>query len=307
MPPTSTPSSDTLRPNYADSIIAVAREAEKNLAPKIEILPGGLMVIIDRQGKVESLERLATAPRRSRAGVKLYEVASFIGYVNRHKQPRHTAIFGRATEKEVAFTAIIDYHAPEAKMEEMASGAVAVDAATAAWAEHRVTVELVLTPEWLRWLGKDRQLLAQGDFAEFIEENMADIVEPDGATMLEVAQGLQGRKDVAFKSGRNLRDGAITLEYSEQVLVGGTANRRDDTFKVPEKFKLALVPFVGANGIEVWARLRYRIGTDGKLQFAYVLDRPFKVIEAAFLLAREEIEGETGLPVALGGVTVPTV
>jgi uncharacterized protein YfdQ (DUF2303 family) len=86
-----------------------------------------------------------------------------------------------------------------------------------------------------------------------------------------------------------------TLEYVEQVEVQGTTSRRDDNFKVPDKFTLGIVPFVGALGIEIDARLRFRIGNDGKLSFAYVLNRPFKVIRDAFLLARGEIEEKTGI------------
>ncbi len=295
MSSTNVPALSPSNRNEADAIIAVAREAEINRAPQITKLDGGLEVLVHRDGRLESLERHATRPRRKRALVSLYEVASFIDYVNRHKEEKFTHIFGTATEKAAGFRAVMDFH-----------GDTTAAPGLARFAEHIVEVRLMMTPEWLRWLENDKKLLTQEQFAEFIEENILDIVEPDGAELLEIAQGLQGRKDVSFKSGKNLRDGSIAFEYSEQVFVNGSANRRDDTFKVPAAIKLALVPFVGANGVEIEARLRFRIGDGGKLSFAYVLNRPFKVIESAFLLARSEIEDATGIKVALGtGAVAP--
>jgi hypothetical protein len=74
--------------------------------------------------------------------------------------------------------------------------------------------------------------------------------------------------------------------------------------QVPDFFVLGICPFVGAAGFEINARLRYRIGNDGKVSFSYILDRPFKVIENAFKAAREQIEAATGNTVHLGTVTV---
>ena len=74
--------------------------------------------------------------------------------------------------------------------------------------------------------------------------------------------------------------------------------------QVPDRFVLGICPFVGAYGVEMSARLRFRISDGGKLTFIYILDRPFKVIESAFASARARIEAETGLTVHLGSATV---
>lgn len=238
-------------------------------------------------------ERWLDAPRRKRAKVSLYEEVSFSDYVNRHKIEGSTHIFGRATESAAGFVAIIDYHGKEQ--------------GKPAFGEHCAELKLEMTPEWCRWIAKNGKFMSQQDFAEHIEDNLTDIIEPVPAELLEVAQGLQGMKNVQFKSGRNLRDGAIKLEYVETIELSGTNNRRDATFQVPEKFKLQIVPFVGANGVEIEARLRFRIGNDGSLSFAYILNRPFKVIEDAFNVTREDIEKATGIKVMLGGGSITAV
>lgn len=283
---------DPVKDTNAAAIIEIARLAERSQAPTSRDI-GAISALIYPDKSVRSLEYLADEPRRKRAHVLLYETASFIDYINRHKLPGQTHIFGKATELGGEFSAVLDYH-----KDELTQGAEKI--MRAAWGEHDAVLQLETTPEWNRWIGNNGKLLSQEQFAEFIEDNLNDIIRPDGASVLEIAQGLQGRKNVSFKSGKNLRDGAITLEYVEAIEVQGTISRRDDTFRVPDKFTLGIIPFVGAHGIEIDARLRFRIGSDGKLSFAYVLNRPFKVVEEAFLLARGEIEQKTAILVMLG-------
>lgn len=281
------------RPSEAAAIIAVAREAEANKAPK-EITIGSRKQLQLPSGAIVNLERYEDTPRRHRATVELYETASFIHYLNRHKLAGRTIVFGKATELGGGFNAIIDGHGEVDTAVKDVSG----------WGDHRVSLKLETTPEWGRWVGNNAKFMSQEAFAEFIEDNLNDIHTPDGATLLEIAQGLQGTKHVNFKSGKNLKDGAIKFEYVEQIQVAGTTNQRTDSFQVPDKFTLAVVPFVGANGVYIDARLRFRIGQDGKLTFAYILNRPYKTIEEAFAVARTDIEDKTGLVVLLGSGSI---
>jgi uncharacterized protein YfdQ (DUF2303 family) len=272
------------------AIIAVAREAGAAAVnrPTIEIIEDR-SCLVQLNGVITPLvlaEKHLDTPRRKRARVSFYEEASFSDYILRHRIPGATHLFGVATETAAGFTAILDYHG--------------TGDGKPAFGEHQAALKLEITPEWARWIAQNSKFMSQQAFAEHIEDNLLDIIDPEPATLLEVAQGLQGMKNVAFKSGRNLRDGAIKLEYVETIEVSGTTSRRDASFQVPEKFTIQVVPFVGANGVEIEARLRFRVGQDGGLSFAYILNRPYKVIEAAFNATREDIEKATGIKVLLG-------
>jgi uncharacterized protein YfdQ (DUF2303 family) len=281
------------------AVIAVAREAGVASVNKPEVRTiNSIECLVAPGGAITPLvlpERLLPWPKRKRAKVSLYEAASFIDYVNRHKLAGFTHIFGKASEVAAGFTAIIDYHG---------TSPTPAEAGPAAWGEHIAELRLEITPEWGRWVAKNAKFMSQQEFAEHIEDNLTDVVAPDPAALLEVAQGLQGMKNVQFKAGRNLQDGAIKLEYVETIELAGTTNRRDSAFQVPAKFKLQLVPFVGANGVEIEARLRFRIGNDGSLSFAYILNRPYKVIEDAFNVTCEDIEKGTGSQVLLGSGSI---
>lgn len=135
------------------------------------------------------------------------------------------------------------------------------------------------------WLRLDGKLVGQEDFAEHIEDGLQDIVTPDGATMLEVAQSIQGTKSAEFKGARRLQDGNIGVEWVEETTA--TAGSRGD-LEIPERFELALAPFEGEDAYRVNARLRYRIRA-GDLLLGYRLDRPGDVLRDAVDTVRDRL------------------
>lgn len=312
------------------AIIEVARDAATRAAQvPTEKTIDGIVCSVSADGRtitpLQIAERLLSAPRRKRARVQLYEAASFIDYVKAHALAGRTHIFGKATELGGGFTAVLDYHGVEnlpaivvsppitsssdaAAPAEIVAGnrITAMPISVAGFGEHVCELSLETTPEWKRWIGNNNKLLSQEAFAEFIEENQLDIVAPDAGVILDMAQLLEGTKTVTFKSGKNLRNGSVQLAYVEDVVAtgGSVASRREDSMSIPDKFTLQLVPFVGANGVQVEARLRYRIGDNGRVSFAYVLNQPWKVIEAAFAATRDDIETQTSLDVHLGTVAI---
>jgi uncharacterized protein YfdQ (DUF2303 family) len=276
-----------MEPQNKTEAQTIADLALRSLAVLTNIKREG--VAITPAGSVIDLEpeHLAKNPKRKRASVSLYEVGSFIAYLKRFNIAVQTVVFGRATETGGQFKAILDYHDQ-------------ADAASSAphWGEHICELILATTPEWSRWIALNEKPLSQEQFAVFIEDNAPDIVQPDAALLLDMVQFLEGKKDVTFKSGRNLRTGAIELNYSEQI--AETTGRRDDKTELPGRIIVRLMPFVGTSYVEIVARLRFRVSDSGKVSFTYILDRPFKVIEAAFTAICTRIEAETAVPVMLG-------
>ena len=266
----------------ADSVAAIAR-ASVSASPILADSTDLALVFPDKT--IKSLEPLRDHPRRKRASVAVMETKSFVDYVKTHKEKGRTTLFGVCKPSEAEIVAFIDYHG------EGAGG-------DPNWGDHTATLIFEISPAWKRWIDADRKVFTQTDFAEFLEDNLLDIVQPPAADLLEVAQLLTGKKGVTFKSGRNLRNGAIDFEYTEQIEAGG--GRRDEKLKVPDSFTIGVIPFGGADGVEVTARLRFRISDSGKLSFFFILNRPDKVLETAFASARATIETETGLPVHMG-------
>lgn len=277
----------------ADLAAAAAR-------PLINVKREGVAVFPDGQVINLENERLADNPRRRRASVALVAALSFVEYLQRFSVPGRTIIFGQASETGGSFKAIVNYHDVERIPNVLpdSTDKSTLDNPKPQWGDHVVTLKLSPTPEWSRWIAKNNVLIPQADFAEFIEDNAADIVAPDAAHLLDMASFLQGKKTVTFKSGRNLNNGTTQLVYSEEI--ENNAGRRDDTTLFPTHMIVRLRPFVGSAGVEIPARLRFRISESGKLSFQYVLDRPFKVIEEAFNAICAEFEAKLQIPVLLG-------
>jgi uncharacterized protein YfdQ (DUF2303 family) len=170
------------------------------------------------------------------------------------------------------------------------------EAEAAGWSDHRATLRLRHTPEWKRWIERDGKIEGQTKFAEHIEDCLADIVEPEAAVMLELAQHFQAAVKVNFRSAKQLSDGQRQLVYEETV--EAKAGQRGEIV-IPGSFVVGVAPFEGSVGYKLNARLRYRL-SDGQLLIGYVLDRPDKVIRAAFDDVLAEVETATGLQAFAG-------
>lgn len=208
--------------------------------------------------KLESLEHLQPIPNRIRATVKAHTLDTFTAYFNRFKNAR-SVVF--ADQAAFTLTAVLDYHEEEHKPR---------------WGSHKVVYTAPRSEEWKRWTASDGKVMNQSDFVRFMEENRINIVEPDGATILEVAQTLEAKKNVHFKSGIRLADGNQQLIFTEE-----TESQTKGNLKVPQKFILGIPVFFCGEPYKVEALLRYRI-EEGRLRFCYDLHRREYIEQDAF-------------------------
>jgi len=174
---------------------------------------------------------------------------ALVRYLNTYKQDSTMVTF----TGEGKFTAYLDYHA--------------APAGPAAWKKHTAQLTLVKSLEFGEWSAKNRKAMSQAEFAEFLDDNQADLV--DAAAMMEVSRTLTATKNVQFKSSTDLSNGSSELIYTEDVR-GQMANGQA---VIPQVFELRIPVFNGEEATLIRARFRYRI-EDGKLQLWYILHRP---------------------------------
>ena len=152
------------------------------------------------------------------------------------------------------------------------------DLALAGWRDHKATYKAEFTPEFSNWLGKSKAPMGQTEFAEFIEDNFADITEPAAHIMLEMATTIQAKTDINFGSAKRLDNGQVQLQYTETIHARAGAN---GALAIPKEFTLGLRIFKNGGGYKIKARLKYRLNA-GAIKFWYELDRPERAIEDAF-------------------------
>lgn len=233
-------------------------------------------VIVPNQHRVEDLEKLLPRPTRARGNTTLRDAKSFIRYVNTQKE-EGTRIFG--TVEPPKFVAVFNDHLQDG----------------AGWRDHTATYACPLSIEWATWKGKNGVKMSQEAFAQFIEDNSPDCVDPPSADMIEISRSLEAKKAVNFAQSVRLPNGQHELTYEETVT--GTAAK--GRLSVPEVFSIGIPVLEGGGRYEVNARLRYRID-GGKLSMWFDLERPHKVLEDAVDGVRYQIEEGTSLEIFNG-------
>jgi uncharacterized protein YfdQ (DUF2303 family) len=220
-----------------------------------------------------------TRPDRKRVIVQLNSVESFIQYVNEHKSP-HTRIFASLSKAPYTMTAAIDYHESQSfGLPELIT--------------HIAVLTMRTTDEWELWSQNNKKEFDQVAFAEFVQANSLDIVEPNSATMMEIALSLQSNNEVKWKSAVRLDNGAVHFEFLDEARAMAG---KDGALEIPELFKLRMAVFRGLDDMIIEARFRYRLRRPSITLF-YQLVRPQKLVDAMVLDAMDKVKRETELPV----------
>ncbi|AYN58124.1 hypothetical protein PBI_JUDY_54 [Arthrobacter phage Judy] len=246
----------------------VAELAQQAHVPA-ELEPGKIYLIADQDGGVQRIDtdNYAAHPRTKTGSKTVADFGSFQQYLDKHGLQGETEITASVTQG--TFHAVCD----------------AGDDTRPGWGQHTVTLKLAKSPEWQRWASRSGQLSSQADFAEFIEDNAKDIVEPSSAEILEIAQSLQVKRGVEFESGTRLSDGNVQFGYRENTTA--TAGNVGQ-LQIPERITLALRPFNGGDPYRVTALFRYRL-QGSQLSLGFKLQEPEKVIENAFDEVAEQV------------------
>jgi uncharacterized protein YfdQ (DUF2303 family) len=199
------------------------------------------------QWRVEYLER-PDLPHRKSGIVDVYDVASLCEYANRHLDQDASVIYARLDPAK--FIAVLNDHGN----------------AETGWGDHRCVFDLKHSPEYAVWIARSGKPMNQADFGEFIEANLPDFIQPQGAAMYELEA------------------------------VGATGK-----MTVPEHFTIEIPVWAGLNQKKhaFGARLRYRLG-GGTVTFTFELDRPHKVVERAFEDVLSVIREKVAAPVFFG-------
>jgi len=237
---------------------------------------------------VEPLET-ALRPEHPQALVKLRDATSFIAFLHDHALPQ-SRIYAQLDPAR--FLAVIDDFMTTGQIPESEADDIAAETEQAAWREFRVEFAVPPSREWTTWTKVHGQHMSQLAFAEFLQDNLPDVVQPAGAELLEMALNFQAVQSGQFVATQRLQDGSHNLQWKAD-------NNASGTVKLPEMLTLSIPVFENEAPRELQARLRYRL-KEGTLALWIELIRPHKVLEAAFRDAWQRIGEQSGVPILLG-------
>ena len=217
--------------------------------------------------------------------VRLDTEASFISYVTEFAEPATRLFYNKDTTTVIA---VFDYHTPGKD-----------NAAVYGRRAHQARLPLRHSAAWKAWTNINGAKIPQSQFAEFLEEHLTDIREPDGATILEIATNLQINRSVSFVSAKNLGNGTVNFTYKEDDKATG-----NNTLAVPTDIKLGLLVFDGDTaGWEVKAKFRYDLDRNtGKLSFIVKLLDLDSILEKATAEIAARIAEATKIEVLRGSL-----
>lgn len=238
--------------------------------------------VIPAGAQVEYLEE-RSLPSRPKGLVKLRDAVSFIAYFNDHKVER-SRIY--ATLDPAAFLAVLD--------EFDTTGATGDITEQADWRQFRASFVVPPSREWLTWTRQNRNPMSQVAFAEFVLDNLPDVVNPDGSTLYDAAVSFEASSAGRFKSAVRLQDGSHNFQWVNENRPG-----EGGTIKLPDMLELAVPVFENEPTVALQARLRYRV-KDDSLSIWFELVRPHKVLEVAFRGVWNRIQEATGRTLLLG-------
>lgn len=237
------------------------------------------VIVVPDDFKMLSLEAHLDTPTRKRGVTVLRDAASFIKLVTQEAS-LGSRIYGSSQPPK--FVAVFN------------DGA---GVEGPGWKDHRAVFDCPLSVEWKTWTDSNKKTMSQADFAQFIEDNVPDIVSPPAAAMLEISRTLEAKKKVEFASGIRLSNGQQELTYNEEIK--GTAGK--GKLEIPEIFSIGISVIEGGPRYQVECRLRYRIG-DGSLLMWFDMLRPHKIVEDAVKDVWDQIQSQTGVDILNGSV-----
>jgi uncharacterized protein YfdQ (DUF2303 family) len=261
---------------------AVALSALAGAAMEPSSVDGHHFVMVPKdyrlQDITEAVEKAQATPYRKRGTIQVHDLASLLAYAKDQGTPGAGYIYADIdTRKIVAVFNDTKNYEP-------------------GWRDHRCEYQAAYTPEFKKWMDKNKQEFSQAAFAEFIEDNLADLHPDFAQVLLDVATTISAKTDINFSSARRLENGQVQLTYNEVIdAKAGAAG----ALEIPKVFSLGMRVFRNGTGYVIRARLKYRLHS-GSVKFWYELDRIERTIEDAFASYVEQLRTDSGYSVLLG-------
>jgi len=245
-----------------DNIQAVIDAARKGvIATKLDTIGKNALYAVPGKDGVAlqtiSMEAGLPAPVRKRGEVQVFDAPSFNAILEANAEAGNITIYISRDANDPKIVAVLN-----------GNGEGGEAFGGPGWGDFRAEILFRFTPQWLKWKAIDGKMLPQLAFAEFIEDNLGDIVSPAGADMLEIAQELSAKRSVDFKSNVRLADGRLQFQNIEDI----TAQVGAGQIAIPPTITLGIAPVFGLPPFRVDARFRYRI-ENGKLTLGVKLQR----------------------------------
>lgn len=250
----------------------------------------------------EHLDEYLPVPQRKAGMASLTQLDAFVAYVNRHKTAQSVVFLDDRVPTQIKMHAVFNPH-----------GSGETDPG---YADFGAVYPFPMSEEWKSWTGSKE--LSQAGFAAFLEDHIADVLDPSvagektkrvsadlgiqfagPAKLMELSRGLSISVDQRVAQHVNTNTGEGRLVFSEEHRDASGA-----PLAVPGGFAIGIPVFRLGPAYQVAVRLRYRVTSEKKVAWVMTLHGVDRVLEHAIGEAEAKVHTETGLPVFRGASSV---
>jgi uncharacterized protein YfdQ (DUF2303 family) len=213
------------------------------------------------------------------------EPGSLSAYVNRFKRSE-SVLFADLDNAQVV--ARLDYHDQGVDIDGDAADVPPMPRQN----KHVATLQLRETQEFQDWCEFCSDFWPQAEFANFLDENRIDVIDPDGGDLLEIVKDLQAVSTSSFTGKVDLTNGDVSIGFE-------TDTKEVQKVMLPKTVTLRLAIYAGDEPVEIECALRWRAQSGG-VKLALVMRRINRVKRELFAKIANDVAEATGLPVYFG-------
>lgn len=223
---------------------------------------GGMQYLV--AGHIVNVEAFQAGPVRTRGVVDAHTLDGLVDYV---ADFRHEALMpGDALRMYLTSNPMQGTYRVEAVLNDSTRD-------TPGWADHVVTFDAALDPNWVRWHQRDGIWMDQEDTVEWLIDNDDLIVRPVAAELLELVSDFQQITTTRFESSKSQSNGLRKLVFRED---DGTPQE----LRVPDTIEIGVPVYLGGPAYQMVVRIK-TVASDGMVRFSFVRVRPDRIIAEA--------------------------
>jgi len=260
----------------------------------------------DSEGVIQTKELghfvdlLRDRPKRRMGSSRLDSAVSLVKFAQRYKGQNST-LWAQLTESAANLSVVLnDHHEGSDSDPEFGDFCGSYNAS--------------YSKEWQEWTSNAGRRMAQGDFAEWIEERLPDLtgkpthprvlevfarLEVEAASpahLLQVSRGMRVQVAAKVADAKNLSTGETEVTYAEEHT---HTDKTGQKIRVPSAFVIRIPVFDHDEPVEVAAFLRYQLKGNG-VEWLYRLHRPHLAREERFMAMAQQAAADCALPLFYG-------
>jgi uncharacterized protein YfdQ (DUF2303 family) len=174
-------------------------------------------VILPQSLKVHDIEQHMPVPSRTRKRLTFTEAQSFVDYYKAFEVGNDPRLFVASKPDGMEILCVFDYGRAGVAPISTTDGNVPGQPERPLWGDHVTKLAMKYHEDYAMLKASEAKWMKNTDFALFIEQYSYLFMEPDAASMLELAQELKGTRTAAWQTGKRLSNSQTSLQYIETI------------------------------------------------------------------------------------------